>query len=440
MKFKRKYTFVVLLLVMALGVVGCSTSTSKSSNTTDVKMVYWPGPESDAMQHVVDEYNKNQGKEDGVNVDMLLISRDGTYEKEATMMSSKSDEVDLYFTASYIVGQHAPYLEPLDDELSLDNYLDPAIDSLKMNDETLAIPMDASTHFLLYREDLIEDLLNDKDMQAEYKNISKEILGNEREPKHPDEWDWDDFVAMSAFFTKSQNENSPTKYGTALQLKKLIMNIFLWNDILWSEGGEWLSEDGDVNINSEAGKKAMEVYHDVYTNGFASPDSSVAEFPEAQAAMSTGNAAFIIQWGAGFTELNDPDSSPEIAGKVGVAPIPGKKTHVQGQGVGLNKYSENKEAALKWMEYLTTEEANELYAENGGTTAMDSVMESSNNEFLETTSEHIKEYGYTPPTLAETNKMLESLTDDLSEAWLGEKDIYDALEEAQENLEKILDN
>lgn len=435
MKIKRKYILISLLIIV-LSMVGCSND---DSNTTEVKMVYWPGPESEAMQHVVDEYNEGQGKEDDVSVDMLLISRDGTYEKEATMMSSKSNEVDLYFTASYIVGQHAPYLEPLDEELSLDNYLDLAVDSLKMDDETLALPMDASTHFLLYREDLMDDLLNNEESKAKYKDISKDILGNELEPKHPDEWEWDDFTAMSAFFTKTQNEDSPTKYGTSLQLKKLIMNIFLWNDVLWAEGGEWIDENGDVNINSDAGKKAMEVYHDIYTNELTSPDSSVAEFPETQAAMSSGNAAFAIQWGAGFTELNDPDSSPETAGKIGIAPIPGKKTHVQGQGVGLNKYSENKEAALKWMEYLTTEEANELYAEFGGTTAMESVMKSSGNVILETTAQHIKEYGYTPPTLAETNKILESLTDDLTEAWLGEKDIYDSLEEAQVNLEEILD-
>lgn len=439
MKLRRKYIFLILLTMVLTAIVGCSNSSSGSNDTTEVKMVFWPGPESDAMQKVVEEYNKTQGKEDGVNVEMLLISRDGTYEKEATMMSSKSDEVDMYFTASYIVGQHAPYLEALDDDLNLDNYLDPAIDSLKVDGETLAIPTDAATHFLLYREDLIEELLTNEEWQEKYRELSQEVLGSEVDPKHPDDWNWDDFIAMSAFFTKEKNDLSPTKYGTALQLKNLIMNVFLWDNILWSEGGGWFDEEERVTINSEPARKAMEVYSEVFTNKFTSPDSSVAEFPEAQAAMSSGNAAFIIQWSAAFDELNDPDRSPETAGKIGVAPVPGKQAHVQGQGIGLNKYSNNKEASLKWMEYLTTSEANELYAESGGITAMAEVMEASDKEILGITSEFIGEYGYAPPTLPETNKIIEILADNLSGGWVGERDINEALDKSQEEIEKLLE-
>ena len=196
----------------AAGSGGASPSSdggkAASGETSKVSMVYWPGPESDAMQKVVDAYNAGQGKSDGVEVEMVLLSRDGTYEKEAAMMNSKSDEVDMYFTASYIIGQHAPYLDSLNGKVKFDNYLKSSVDSLTMNGEPLAVPMDVSNHFMFYRTDLIEKLLTDSAWQSKYKEVSRKVLGKELTPKDPKEWSWDDFIASAAFFSKEYNEDT----------------------------------------------------------------------------------------------------------------------------------------------------------------------------------------------------------------------------------------
>src|SRR5690625_2938257 len=246
--------FILLFIVACSSNEGASTdgeSEQKDGDTTNVKMIYWPGPESDAMQHVVDAYNEGQGQEDNVNVEMVLISRGGTYEKEATMMSSKSDEVDMYFTASYIVGQHAPALDPLTDLLSFDNHMDVSVDALTMDGEIMAVPMDVSNHFLFYRKDLMDQLLSDDNWKQKYAEISQEVVGKELEPKSPEEWDWDDFTSSAAFFTEEMNNDSPTKYGTVLQLKNLIFNVMIWDDILWSKGGSWMDDDGNLTIHSD---------------------------------------------------------------------------------------------------------------------------------------------------------------------------------------------
>lgn len=65
------------------------------------------------MQKVVDAYNSGPGKSDGVKVEMVLFSREGFWEKEESIPSAKSPEVDLIYTASYVVGRHAPNLDPL---------------------------------------------------------------------------------------------------------------------------------------------------------------------------------------------------------------------------------------------------------------------------------------------------------------------------------------
>ena len=75
-----------IALVSALSlVIGLAVLPAANAATT-VTMVLWPGPEGDAMQKVVDEYNKTQGKKDLVNVKMVLLSRDNTFAKEAALM------------------------------------------------------------------------------------------------------------------------------------------------------------------------------------------------------------------------------------------------------------------------------------------------------------------------------------------------------------------
>ncbi|WP_413306638.1 sugar ABC transporter substrate-binding protein [Bacillus sp. 1P10SD] len=441
---KSKSLLFIVCLSLILGLLAACSGKSNSSNTsngaTKVSMVYWPGPESDAMKKVVDEYNNGQGKKDKVNVEMVLLSRDGTYEKEATMMSSKSSEVDMYFTASYIIGQHAPSLDPLNDQLNLKNYLPSAVDSLTVEGKTLGIPMDVSNHFLFYRTDLIEKLLADKDWKAAYEKVSEKAVGQKLEPKDPKDWNWDDFVATAAFFTQKENSDSPTKYGTALQLKSLIFNTMIWDDVLWGNGGSWLDQDGNVTLTSEPAKKAMQIYQTIYKNQYTSPNSSVAEYAETQEAVKSGNAAFAIQWSAAYGELNDPKRSPNVAGKIGVAPIPGGKTHVHALAVGLNKYSKHKEAALKWMDYLTKEQALTTYAKNGGIPPLASVLENmgSDNPVLPIISKHIDEYGYSVPILPQTQPILEALSKELSGAWVGQGDIDQALEKAQESVKSLL--
>jgi multiple sugar transport system substrate-binding protein len=450
--FSRGLVFALALMLVLTGCAGGnkpaasgsasnSGSSSSPAGTSKVSMVYWPGPESDAMKKVVDAYNAGQGKKDGVQVDMVLLSRDGTYEKEAAMMNSKSSEVDMYFTASYIIGQHAPYLDSLKGKVTFDRYLKSSVDSLTMNGEPLAVPMDVSNHFLFYRTDLIEKLLSDASWQAKFKEVSKKAVGQELAPKDPKDWSWDDFIATAAFFSKGYNDASPTKYGTALQMKNLIFNIMLWDDVLWSNGGNWLDAQGKPAFNTDAAKKAMQIYRTIYDGKMTSPNSTVAEYPETQSALQSGNAAFAMQWGAAYGELNDPARSPDVAGKIGVAPMPGeKKTHVHSLGVALNKYAKNKDGAIKWMNYLTTADAMNIYAGNGGIPPMTDVLSAlkDKNAVLPLIAEHVDKYGYSEPILAQTQPILQKLAEVLNGAWAGQEDIDKALAKAQDEVGKLL--
>ncbi|WP_345506263.1 ABC transporter substrate-binding protein [Terrabacter aeriphilus] len=446
---KAKATGLVMLTAVGVALAGCTPSTGGGGSNAaagdegngqgTVKMVLWPGPEGDAMSKVVAAYNAGQGQQDKVKVDMTLLSRQDTFSKESTLMAAKSSQQDIYFVASYNVGQFSNALEPLGD-VDASNYFPVAVDGLKYEGKQFALPLDVSNHFLLYRKDLLDTLLSDKGQWGAYAAVAQKALGEKRDPKPAEQWDWDDYVAMSAWFSKNANPSSPTQYGTILQAKNLLYNTMIWDDVLWGEGGGWTGSDGKAALDSEAGLKAVNVYRSIYTNGWTSKDSSQAEFPETQAALKAGSAAFALQWSAGFAELNDPAKSPKVAGKIAIAPVPGQKTHVHALAVALNKYSGNKAAAKKFLGYLATTDAMTAYAKAGGIPPVPSVLKAnaSINPAFDKISESIEKYGYSVPVFPNTFQAYSKIAEALSGAWVGQGDARTALQTANADLQKLL--
>jgi hypothetical protein len=63
---------------------------SRAQSPTEVTLLFWTGPESEAMQKVLDGYNKGAGTKDGINVKQILFSRQGYFEKEETDLAAGS--------------------------------------------------------------------------------------------------------------------------------------------------------------------------------------------------------------------------------------------------------------------------------------------------------------------------------------------------------------
>jgi multiple sugar transport system substrate-binding protein len=426
---------IMIALVSALSlVVGLAVLPAANAATT-VKMVLWPGPEGDAMQKVVDAYNASQGKKDGVTVKMILLSRDNTFAKEAALMKAKSKEYDIYFTASYLVGQHAPYLSDLKgvkDSL----YLKASVNSLKVAGKQKALPLDTSLHFMYYRKDLVASLSANA---AKYTSIAKEVLGKDLKPNSdPSTWSWDDALATAAFFTQKYNPDSPTKYGYALPAKNLLYNTMIWNDVLWGLGGNWL-KNGKPNLNTPTGKAAIDVYNTIYTKGLTSPESSQWEYAETNSALTSGNAAMALQWNAAYSELSTTGATKD---QVGIAAPPGKgaRTHVHALAVGLNKFSKNQAASAKWMAYLATVPAMKAYANAGGVPSMPSILKGmvSKNASFANIIEYAGKYGYSESAGAREFDIYAALAEVLSPAWSGQKTSAEVAAAADEAIKKLL--
>lgn len=410
----------------------------------EVTLLFWPGPESEAMQKVLDAYNAGPGQADGVTVKQLLFSRQGYFEKEQADLAAGSSEFDLALVTTYTLGRYAPYLDPIDAQVPTDAkaaFAPVALQSLTLDGKLYGVPTDISVHFLYYRKDLVDRLLSDTEWQKRYAAIAKEKLGREMQPKAPDDWSWDDWIAAALFFSAADNPDSPTRFGTVLQMKNLIFNVMLWQATLMSNGGDWLA-DGKPAIDSPAARTGLQVYKTLIDAKATPPGSISYEYPEANAAFQAGQAATMLQWNAAFNELNDPAKSPTVAGKVGLAPLPagsaGHKSHVHSLGIGLNKASKNKAEAGKVLAWLATKDAMTVYAQAGGTPPVPEIlkaMAASRSEFP-LVGDFVDRYGFvvTGGTAAYAVPVYEVLAEKFSAFWAGQIDLDTALKQAAEGM------
>jgi multiple sugar transport system substrate-binding protein len=414
-----------------------------------VTLLFWPGPESEAMQQVIDAYNAGQGQEDGVEVEQLLFSRQGFFDKELADLSAGSTEFDLNLVTTYTLGRYAPYLEPLGQYVTGDpasDFIPAAIDSLTFDDQIFGVPTDVSLHFLFFRQDLIDQLMEDEAWQETYGDISEERLGERLQPKAPADWTWDDYIATSLFFTRSINPDSPTQFGTVLQLRNLIFNIMIWQSTLVSNGGNWLDEDGNVIIDSDAAARGLEIYQTIIDAGATPPGSINYEFAEANEAFRNGQAASMLQWNAAYSTLTNPEESPQVADQVGIAPPPagpeGHRTHVHSLGIGMNAASENKEAAGHFVDYLFTEEAMAIYAEAGGSPPVVEVLNAMADDRPDFArlAQYLDDYAFVVNggTASYAVPVYEVLAEEFSAVWSGQKSIEQALDDAQSRMQETV--
>ena len=342
----------------------------------DVTVLGWPGgPEEVALRAVVEHYNAQPGTTADDKVKLIFFNRDNFWDKLQTDLAAGTAEFDANLTATYAVGRYAPFMQPIDlPAAAHTTFSDGVLKTMQFEGKQYGVPTDLSLHFMYYRSDLIAKLLSDAAWKAKYTEIAQAKLGKALAPKDPNDWTWDDYAATAMFFTKSINSDSPTRYGTVLQMKNLLFNMMVWHSTARSYGGDWMDASGKITVDSPAYRAGLELYKKLYDAGTSPKDSLSYEYAEANSAFGSGQVATMLQWNAAFGDLDSKEKNPTVAGKIGTAPPPagpkGRFTHIHGLGLGLNASSKHKASAEKFLDWLATPDAMILYAKAGGSPAL----------------------------------------------------------------------
>ena len=414
-----------------------------------VTVLGWPGgPEETALRAAAEAYNAKPDTAEADQVELLFFNRDGFWDKLQADLAAGSTAFDANLIATYSIGRYAPFMEPvtLSDE-AVSVYGDAVLSTMQFDGEQYGVPTDLSLHFLYYRTDLIEEMLADEAARATFEEISEQYLGKALSPRQPEEWTWEDYAATALYFTQSVNPESPTRYGTVLQMKNLLFNMMIWHSIPRSHGGNWMDDAGNITVDSDAFRAGLELYKMLTDAGATPVDSLSYEYAEANAAYASGQVATMLQWNAAAGELTNPETAPAVAEVTGTIAPPagpeGRFTHIHGLGLGLNKAAENKEGAAKFLAWLSTEEGALIYARNQGSPALTPEVVAAVAEErpdLAKLGSYAGEYGFVMNggTSANALSIYELQASEFTAYWADQKSLDDALAATSAGMSELL--
>jgi len=205
-----------------------------------------------------------------------------------------------------------------------------------------------------------QDLFDNADMQAKFQAKYNRALAA---PKTLDE-----YLEIGKFFKENGID------GAAMQPQRGYKILEEWKNWLYAEGGDLMDASGKATANSEAAKKALEKYIDMYKT--AAPENSLNwGFDDALRSMASGESATMISYNWMLPTLNKPGGqSGDLAGKFQLYPIPGGKAVLGAWYWAIPKNSANKDAAWKYISWLTSPAIDKQRVIMGGAPVRASVM------------------------------------------------------------------
>jgi multiple sugar transport system substrate-binding protein len=231
---------------------------------------------------------------------------------------------------------------------NFDDFEAPIRDLTMQNGKIYAIP------YLNYAVGLIvrQDLFDDPTMQTKFQEKFGKAL---KVPTTLDE-----YVEVGKFF----KENGIA--GAAMQPQRGYKILEEWKNWLYAEGGDLMDANGKATANSEAARKALEKYIDMYKNA-APPNSLNWGFDDALRSMASGESATMISYNWMLPSLNKPGGqSGDLAGKFQLYPVPGGKAVLGAWYWAIPQNSISKDAAWKFISWLTSPEIDKRRVAMGG--------------------------------------------------------------------------
>lgn len=221
---------------------------------------------------------------------------------------------------------------------------------------------------------------------------------------------------------------------------------------LYGYGGEILRLDEgsgrwEVAVNEAPAVEALRQWVDI-SETYGPPNYANLGQAEVVSLMQSGRAAMAHMVGAAAPNLEDPDQST-VAGQVAATVVPGPspdaRATVSGiwvMGIPNNLPMERKRAALDFMAWALTKDAQLHYARSGAIPVRQDVYEELGQEeefrWMQAMAESTP-YIRAQPRVAEAPQIIDVLTTNVSAAVLGEVTPEEAMQRAAEEIQRIME-
>lgn len=314
-----------------------SASASASGSATDWDetgpIVYAQGKDTSGnLKDKIDEWNEANPNEK-VTFRELSDSADEQRAEFIKRGQSKSGEftvmsVDVVWTAEFAANGWLTELPS--DKFDTTGYLAAAVDSATYFNKLYAMPSTSDGALLYYRKDLLDKAgVQPPKTWAEMQSICDKIL--------PDQ------SGMSCYGGQFQKyEGLTCNFAEAVN----------------SAGGAVLGDDGKPTVNSAEAVAGLQWMVDGFESGMIPKEAITWKEEESRTAFQSGKILFLRNWPYVWNLASAKDS--KVAGKIAVAPIPGKDgpgvSTLGGHSYGISPFAKNKGTAMKWINWMLTEE------------------------------------------------------------------------------------
>ncbi len=131
-------------------------------------------------------------------------------------------------------------------------------------------------------------------------------------------------------------------------------------EYFWGLGGDVLGRDGQsVLFPLDKAQQAAEFMRTAFRQGLYAPGFNTMEVEDARRTFQSGEAVFMRSWPYAYQPMNGGDPDSQIAGKVGIAPLPtfpgfGPVAALGGHNLAVNVFSRNIPAATEFVRFVST--------------------------------------------------------------------------------------
>jgi len=422
MKSARVLFFILLVASTVLS--ACQPAASKASGNISF-MISGDPAELAAYHKLVDAFS---AKFPDIKVEVIEVSS-SDYSKRLSADLAAGAPADVFFLNYRRQAKYSDsgVLQPLTDYLKNSkviqesDFYSQAMDPFKWKGEQMCIPQNISSLVVYYNKDLFNAA-----------GVPFPAAG----------WTWDDFISTAKSLTKDIDGDGATdQFGVGLEPEFIRLAPFIWQS-----GGE-LVDDPDnpatLMIDTDAGYEAFNFFVGLQTVHHVVPNAEEEKSEDSESRFINGRTAMYFQ-----SRRPTPTFRESANFDWDVAALPQGKspaTILHGDGYCMPSASKNKDAAWAFIEFANSVEGQTIVASTGRTVPSLKAVANS-PAFLDPNNKPANSQVFLDviptiralplvPTWADIEEIV---TEELTRAYYGETEIYDAIFRAIERSNEYL--
>lgn len=333
-----------LAIALVVGAAGCAATSegdTPNDESAEISLMIWDPAQTAGVQKAVDAF---EDANPNITVDLQQVPQDQYYTKlDASLGAGEGPDV-MWQSSLAVQYAEGGALEPLDtyiDEAGLDlaaDYPEDITGLYNFGGQQFGIPKDQDSWTYVYNTAVLEE------------------LGVTDVPTN--DWTWEDMVAIAKQVKSKQTGAADVPLAVSFTFNNGVASL------IRSLGGTIVS-DGKATVSSPEGEEALTMIKSLQDEGLITRIADAADFDPVTALISgTVPVAEIPSWNLSLLSQADvPEGTFQV---VRPPSVDGNwNTDTNGLAYVMNANSDQKDAAWKLIQFLTSTEGAKLHAEGG---------------------------------------------------------------------------